>query len=100
VSESERETLGLILEGRKRGESGQDLEVVCMMESPRATWTPRCRVIDELGHQRDEVTLLHLHVGSDLHVKYKLGQDAACIGWHSRIRVVGAARVRTTALPT
>src|SRR5216684_4295824 len=34
VSEGERETLRLVLEGRKRGELRADLEVVCMMRSP------------------------------------------------------------------
>jgi len=35
VSEGERETLRLVLEGRKRGELRADLEVVCMMRSTK-----------------------------------------------------------------
>src|SRR5260221_5744173 len=56
VSESERETLRLVLEGRKRGEIRADLEVVCMMRSTPSDIDATMRVIDELGHQRDEVT--------------------------------------------
>src|ERR1700704_5678024 len=33
VSESERETLKLVLEGRRRGELRQNLEILCMMRS-------------------------------------------------------------------
>src|SRR4029077_12136074 len=35
VSESERETLRLVLEGRRRGELRENLEVVCMMRSTK-----------------------------------------------------------------
>jgi len=41
VSESERETLRLVLEGRKRGEIRPDLEVVCMMRSTPIGFSPR-----------------------------------------------------------
>ncbi len=56
VSEGERETLRLVLEGRKRGEIRKDLEVVCMMRSTRPDIDATMRVIDELGYGRDEVT--------------------------------------------
>src|SRR3982074_3026319 len=52
VSESERETLRLVLEGRKRGELRQDLEVLCIMRSNAADIDATMRVIDELGHPR------------------------------------------------
>src|SRR4030081_3054718 len=74
VSQSERETLRLILGGRQRGEIRPDLEVVCMMRSTRGDIDATMRVIDELGHQRDEVTYFIFTSASDLHVKYKLGK--------------------------
>ena len=74
VSESERETLKLILEGKRRGEIRHDLEVVCMMRSTKGDIDATMKAIDELGHQRDEVTYFVFTSASDLHVKYKLGK--------------------------
>src|SRR6202049_3759951 len=74
VSESERETLRLVLEGRKRGELRQDLELVCMMRSTKGDIDATMRVIDSLGHKRDEVPSFIFTSESDLHVKYKLGK--------------------------
>src|SRR5207302_5484096 len=56
VSESERETLRRVLEGRRRGELRGDLGVVCMMRSTPADIDATMRVIDEPGHPRDEVS--------------------------------------------
>ncbi len=75
VSESERETLKLILEGRRRGELRPDLEVVCMMRSHRGDIDATMRTIDELGYARDEVSYFIFTSASDLHVKYKLGRS-------------------------
>src|ERR1700680_1733140 len=74
VSESERETLSLVLEGRRRGELRHDLELVCMMRSTKGDIDATMRVIDSLGHKRDEVTYFIFTSASDLHVKYKLGK--------------------------
>jgi 2-isopropylmalate synthase len=74
VSESERETLRLVLEGRRRGELRQDLEVLCMMRSTPADIDATMRVVDELGHPRDAVSYFIFTSASDLHVKYKLGK--------------------------
>jgi len=74
VSESERETLRLVLEGRRRGELREDLEVLCMMRSTPADIDATMRVIDRLGHPRDEVSYFIFTSASDLHVKYKLGK--------------------------
>ena len=75
VSESERETLKLILEGRRRGEIREDLEVLCMMRSTRGDIDATMRAIDELGYARDEVTYFVFTSASDLHIKYKLGRS-------------------------
>ncbi|HEY6117291.1 MAG TPA: hypothetical protein VI172_15175, partial [Candidatus Dormibacteraeota bacterium] len=74
VSEGERETLRLVLEGRKRGELKQDLAVVCMMRSTNGDIDATMKVIDKLGHRRDDVTYFIFTSASDLHVKYKLGK--------------------------
>jgi 2-isopropylmalate synthase len=75
VSESERETLKLILEGRKRGEIREDMEVLCMMRSTRGDIDATMQAIDVLGYQRDEVTYFVFTSASDLHIKYKLGRS-------------------------
>src|SRR6202049_1041586 len=74
VSESERETLRLVLEGRSRGEIRADLEVVCMMRSTKGDIDATMKVIDGLGRKRNEVTYFIFTSASDLHVKYKLGK--------------------------
>jgi 2-isopropylmalate synthase len=75
VSDSERETLKLILEGRRRGEIREDLEVLCMMRSTRGDIDATMRAVDELGYARDEVSYFIFTSASDLHVKYKLGRS-------------------------
>jgi 2-isopropylmalate synthase len=75
VSESERETLKLVLAGRRRGELREDLEIVCMMRSTRGDIDATMRTIDELGYARDEVTYFIFTSASDLHLKYKLGRS-------------------------
>src|SRR5260370_36113093 len=74
VSEGERETLRLVLGGRKREEMRTDLEGVCMMRSTKGDIDATMRVIDQLGYRRDEVTYFIFTSASDLHVKYKLGK--------------------------
>ena len=75
VSESERETLRLVLQGRRKGELREDLEVLCMMRSTRGDIDATMRVIDELGYPRDEVSYFIFTSASDLHIKYKLGRS-------------------------
>jgi isopropylmalate/homocitrate/citramalate synthase len=74
VGASERETLKLVLEGRRRGELREDLEVLCMMRSNKSDIDATLRVIDELGYRRNEVSYFIFTSASDLHVKYKLGR--------------------------
>ena len=59
VSEGERETLRLVLGGRKRGELRPDLEVVCMMRSTKGDIDATMKVIDTLGYKRDEVFIAY-----------------------------------------
>src|SRR2546430_17649077 len=75
VSEGERETLRLVLEGKRRGELREDLEILCMMRSTKGDIDATFRVMDELGFPRDSVTYFIFTSASDLHVKYKLGRN-------------------------
>jgi isopropylmalate/homocitrate/citramalate synthase len=75
VSDSERETLQRVLEGRKRGELREDLEVLCMMRSTKGDIDATMRAVDELGHPRNSVSYFIFTSASDLHVKYKLGKS-------------------------
>jgi 2-isopropylmalate synthase len=75
VSDSERETMKLILEGRRRGEIREDLEVLCMMRSTKGDIDATMRAIDALGYGRDEVSYFIFTSASDLHIKYKLGKS-------------------------
>ena len=74
VGGSERETLRRVLEGKRRGELREDLEILCMMRSNQADIDATFRVMDELGQPRDSVTYFIFSSASDLHVKYKLGR--------------------------
>ena len=74
VGGSERETLKRVLEGKRRGELREDLEVLCMMRSNKSDIDATFRVMDELGYPRDSVTYFIFSSASDLHVKYKLGK--------------------------
>ena len=74
VGGSERETLRLVLEGKRRGELREDLEILCMMRSNSKDIDATMRVMDELGHPRVSVTYFVFTSASDLHVKYKLGR--------------------------
>lgn len=74
VSAGERETLRLVLEGRRRGEIREELEVLCMMRCNRADIDATMRVMDELGYPRSEVSYFIFTSASDLHLKYKLGK--------------------------
>jgi 2-isopropylmalate synthase len=74
VDEAERETLKLVLEGRRRGEIRSDLEVLCMMRSTEADIDATMGTLDALGYPRDEVSYFIFTSASDLHLKYKLGR--------------------------
>ena len=74
VSEDERETLRLVMDGRRRGELRQDLEILCMMRATRGDIDATMRVLDEMGVGRDELSYFIFTSASDLHVKYKLGR--------------------------
>jgi 2-isopropylmalate synthase len=74
VDEAERETLKLVLDGRRRGEIRSDLEVLCMMRSTPSDIDATMAALDVMGHPRDEVGYFIFTSASDLHLKYKIGR--------------------------
>ncbi len=75
VAPSERETLKLVLNGRRKGELREDLEIVCMMRASRADIETTVRAVEEIGFPADAITYLIFTSASDLHIKYKLGRS-------------------------
>jgi isopropylmalate/homocitrate/citramalate synthase len=75
VSPTERETLGRILEGRRRGELREDLEIACLMRAARSDIETTVRCVERFGFPPDSITYVVFTSGSDLHVKYKLGRS-------------------------
>lgn len=72
---SEREALTLVLEGKRRGEIRQDLEVLVMCRSNPGDIDHTLHTLSELGAGPDEITFLIFSSASSLHIKYKLGDS-------------------------
>jgi isopropylmalate/homocitrate/citramalate synthase len=74
VSEDERRSLQLIMNGKKRGEIRADLDVVVMCRSNAADIDATLRALEAIGVAASEVTFFIFTSGSDLHMKYKIGK--------------------------
>ncbi|MGH7903531.1 MAG: LeuA family protein [Candidatus Dormibacteraceae bacterium] len=74
VSEDERETLRMVLAGKRMGELREDLEILCMMRCTKGDIDATMRVLDELGIPRNGLSYFIFTSASDLHLKYKLGR--------------------------
>lgn len=74
VSEDERRSLQLIMEGKKRGEIRPDLDVVVMCRSNEADIDATLRALEAIDVAPSEVTFFVFTSGSDLHMKYKIGK--------------------------
>ena len=72
---SEREALKLVLEGKRRGEIRQDLEILIMCRSNPGDIDHTLRALAELGANPNEITFLIFTSASSLHIKYKLGDS-------------------------
>lgn len=73
--ESEREALRLVLEGKRKGEIREDLEVLVMCRSNPGDIDHTLNTLASLGAQPDEITFLIFTSASSLHIKYKLGDS-------------------------
>jgi isopropylmalate/homocitrate/citramalate synthase len=74
VSEDERLSLQLIMQGKKKGEIRADLDVVVMCRSNTADIDATLRSLEAIGVAPSEVTFFIFTSGSDLHMKYKIGK--------------------------
>jgi isopropylmalate/homocitrate/citramalate synthase len=71
---SERESLRLILEGKRRGAIRADLEIVVMCRSNHRDIDLTIDTLAGLGARPDDCTFFIFTSGSDLHLKYKIGK--------------------------
>ena len=74
VSEDERTSLKLIMQGKRRGEIRADLDVVVMCRSNEKDIDATLSAIRDIGVAPSEVTFFIFTSGSDLHMKYKIGK--------------------------
>lgn len=74
VSEDERTSLKLIMQGKRRGEIRADLDVVVMCRSNEKDIDATLDAIRDIGIAPSEVTFFIFTSGSDLHMKYKIGK--------------------------
>ncbi len=72
---SERESLKLVVEGKRRGEIREDLEILVMCRSNSGDIDHTLNTLAELGAGPDEITFLIFSSASNLHIKYKLGDS-------------------------
>jgi 2-isopropylmalate synthase len=73
VSGGERTALRLVLNGKRKGEIRDDLEVLVMCRANRHDIDATVAVIEETGFPAGAVTFLIFTSASNLHCKYKLG---------------------------
>jgi isopropylmalate/homocitrate/citramalate synthase len=74
VSEDERRSLQLIMQGKKKGEIREDLDVVVMCRSNSKDIDATLEALEGIGVAPSEVTFFIFTSGSDLHMKYKIGK--------------------------
>ena len=73
ASAGDRNTLQLVMEGKRRGELGET-EIVVMCRSNRKDIDITVDTLHEAGIDPREVTFFIFTSGSDLHLKYKIGK--------------------------
>ena len=74
VSEDERRSLQLIMQGKRKGEIREDLDVVVMCRSTTKDIDATLTALAEIDVAPREVTFFVFTSGSDLHMKYKIGK--------------------------
>jgi len=73
ASASDRRTLQLVMEAKRRSELG-DVEIVVMCRSKRSDIDVTVKTLRDVGIEPREVTFFIFTSGSDLHLKYKIGK--------------------------
>jgi isopropylmalate/homocitrate/citramalate synthase len=74
VSADERRALQLIMQGKRKGEVRQSLDVVVMCRSNTQDIDATLQALAEIAVAPSEVTFFIFTSGSDLHMKYKIGK--------------------------
>jgi isopropylmalate/homocitrate/citramalate synthase len=74
VSEDERRSLQLIMEGKRKGEIREELDVVVMCRSTSKDIDATLSALAEINVPPSAVTFFVFTSGSDLHMKYKIGK--------------------------
>lgn len=74
VSADERRSLQLIMQGKRKGEIRDDLDVVVMCRSNAKDIDATLSALQEIQVAPGEVTFFIFTSGSDLHMKYKIGK--------------------------
>ena len=74
VSADERRSLQLIMEGKRKGEIREDLDVVVMCRSTAKDIDATLEALAEIKVAPSAVTFFVFTSGSDLHMKYKIGK--------------------------
>lgn len=74
VSEDERLSLQLIMQGKRKGEIRADLDVVVMCRSNAKDIDATLEALEEINVAPSDVTFFVFTSGSDLHMKYKIGK--------------------------
>ncbi len=89
VSEDERRSLQLIMQGKRKGEIRADLDVVVMCRSNSKDIDATLTALEEIKVQPSDVTFFIFTSGSDLHMKYKIGKTLLGSRRQVGIRVAG-----------
>ena len=74
VSEDERRSLQLIMQGKRKGEIRADLDVVVMCRSNAKDIDSTLTALEAINVAPSDVTFFIFTSGSDLHMKYKIGK--------------------------
>jgi len=74
VSEDERRSLQLIMQGKRKGEVRADLDVVVMCRSNAKDIDSTLTALEAINVAPSDVTFFIFTSGSDLHMKYKIGK--------------------------
>ncbi|HXN08284.1 MAG TPA: hypothetical protein VN860_01345 [Candidatus Acidoferrales bacterium] len=74
VSEDERRSLQLIMQGKRKGEIRADLDVVVMCRSNSKDIDATLTALEAINVAPSDVTFFIFTSGSDLHMKYKIGK--------------------------
>ncbi|MCL5962161.1 MAG: hypothetical protein M1358_23075 [Chloroflexi bacterium] len=74
AAESERKSLQLFVQGRRKGELREDLEFVVACRCNHGDVDATQRSLEEIGISPEEVCIAMFTSASDLHLKYKIGR--------------------------